>query len=183
MPVMHAFPTGVQRAVALCRGLGCPQKKPFSLFCSPPQAAREVKEVFGDTPNPGREIPAPQVLRTFSKVRVHSYSRVYDTFLPGLSLKNHNQLLSNTRPFHDPRLIALLNRTLRLIASPHHSVYQPDAPEQHDEGNQFPAATYPAERGQWRETQHQATQSRPPGRAKVDRGTIERENHARPLRR
>lgn len=69
-------------------------------------------------------------------------------------MKNHNQPLSNTRLLHDPRLIALSNRTLWLIVSPHRSVYQQDAPEQHDEGNQFPAATYPAERGQWRETQH-----------------------------
>jgi len=34
-------------------------KNPFSFFCSPPEAAREEKEISGDTPDPGREDPAP----------------------------------------------------------------------------------------------------------------------------
>jgi hypothetical protein len=34
-------------------------KNLFFFFCSPPQAARKEKEKLGDTPNPGREIPAP----------------------------------------------------------------------------------------------------------------------------
>src|SRR5258708_5863194 len=37
----------------------CPRKTSFLLFYSPPTAARERKKVVGDTPNPGREDPAP----------------------------------------------------------------------------------------------------------------------------
>jgi len=44
---------------ALCRGSGFPRKTFFLLFCSSPAAAREKKEVSGDTPDPGRENPAP----------------------------------------------------------------------------------------------------------------------------
>src|SRR5437879_7465713 len=45
--------------LALCRGSGCPRTNPFLSFCLPPAAAREEKEVSGDSPDPGRENPAP----------------------------------------------------------------------------------------------------------------------------
>src|SRR5579859_5289085 len=51
--------------------------KTFSFFSlSPPPAASEGKNVFGDTPSPGREDPAPLVLGTFSKVRDDSYTNL-----------------------------------------------------------------------------------------------------------
>src|SRR6266498_4800011 len=42
MPLFPVLKAGVQRAAALCRGLGCPQIPLFPL--SPPQAARKTRE-------------------------------------------------------------------------------------------------------------------------------------------
>ncbi|HEU5377626.1 MAG TPA: hypothetical protein VFV38_19555, partial [Ktedonobacteraceae bacterium] len=69
-PLLQA---GVQRAAALCRGLGCPQ---FLLFpLSPPQAAeRSKKRGFWGHPKPRQGDPAPLVLRTFTNVRDDSYA-------------------------------------------------------------------------------------------------------------
>ncbi|GHO91587.1 hypothetical protein KSF_016350 [Reticulibacter mediterranei] len=52
-PILHL--AGVQRAAALCQGAGCPRK---NLFSSLLRAAAGGKET-GDTPDPGRETPAP----------------------------------------------------------------------------------------------------------------------------
>jgi len=57
--VVDASQAGVQRAASPLPGFGVSPKTLFLLFCSPPQAAREKKEVTEDTPDPGRENPAP----------------------------------------------------------------------------------------------------------------------------
>ena len=76
MPLKPVLLAGVQRAIALCRGLGelasgkiKSPKTLFLLFARRRRRREQRKEVFGDTPSPGRENPAPHVLRTFSKVR------------------------------------------------------------------------------------------------------------------
>src|SRR5712672_471440 len=47
MPVLHAFPTGVQRAVARGRGLGCPQKPFFSLLLAAAGGERSKRSIWG----------------------------------------------------------------------------------------------------------------------------------------
>src|SRR5258708_19742679 len=57
--MVGASQAGVQRAASPLPGFGVSPQNLFLLFSSPPAAAREKKEVPGDTPDPGRENPAP----------------------------------------------------------------------------------------------------------------------------
>jgi len=71
--MVDASRAGVQRAASPLPGFGVSPKTLFLLVCSPPAAAREKKEVPGDTPDPGRENPAP--LQDIHQLRENSYHK------------------------------------------------------------------------------------------------------------